>query len=232
MRDYTMSDYILSDLYVKSGFTLIILIICFLFTFIIILRKWNSLNGLKENTIYDFKGKILSILEMKAPKDAIYFCYSYSTKKMFFKIKCPLSNVFIHILENTSMDKEELLTTANFKIQYELIKNEKGLRVLSALGIISPLIGLTGTLIGIIFSFEILSANGASSWPAVMGDIAVSLISTVAGFIIAIVAVIFNIYFSKQLKLAKYFMEDSSFELIRQLKSSNKIDNFQYIPEV
>lgn len=226
-----MSYYQLSDLYTKGGFALIILILCLLFAITIIVKKWISFKGIKENVINDFKEKIFNIIEIKAPKDAIYICYSYSIKKLFFKIKCPLSNVYIHILENISLNKEDLTSLINSKINYEIIKEEKGLGALLTLGIISPLIGIFGTLIGVIYSFEILASNGASVWPLVMGDIAESIISTAAGFLVAIIVFLFNNFFTKQIKFAKYILKDSSYELIRKLKSKDKVNDFEYLQE-
>lgn len=226
-----MSNYLLSDLFAKGGFALIVLVLCLLFIIEIIIEKWIVYKGIREKVINDFKKKIFDILAVKAPKDAIYICYSYSVRRLFFKIKCLLSNIYIHILENTAMDKEDLTGITISKINNEMIRKEKGLGILSTLGIISPLIGLLGTIIGIIYSFKFLAAYGASARIEFMDRIAESLIPTAAGFLIAIIAVIFKNYFSNQLKLGRHFIEDSSFELIRKLKSNDKVNDYEYLQE-
>ena len=226
-----MYNYLPSDLYTKGGFALIVLVLFLLFIIGIIIKKWIIYKGIKEKVIEDFKKKIFDILAVRTPKDAIYICYSYSVRRLFFKIKCPLSNVYIHILENIATDKEDLTGTTISKINYEMIRKEKGLGILSTLGIISPLIGLLGTITGIIYSFKFIGAYGASARIEFMGGIVESLISTAAGFLIAIIAVIFNSYFTRRLKLGRHFIEDSSFELIRKLKSKDKVDNYEYLQE-
>jgi biopolymer transport protein ExbB len=59
---------------------------------------------------------------------------------------------------------------------------------------IAPLLGLFGTIIGMIQAFNVLSANGGPS--KVTGGIADALVSTGAGLLIAIIAVYFVNYFN------------------------------------
>jgi biopolymer transport protein ExbB/TolQ len=121
------------------------------------------------------------------------------------------------------MDKEDLTTTSFSKIDREIMKLEKGLGILATLGAISPFIGLFGTVIGIIKSFEALAASETSGYLNVMSGIAEALIATAAGLIVAIPAVMFYNYFSKRLKLGMHFIEDSTIELIRFIKSNYKV---------
>jgi biopolymer transport protein ExbB len=213
----------LSELFIKGGFTLIILILCSILSIKVVIEKWIVFKGIKENVIEEFKKKIFDVLTVKDTKDAIYLCYSFSTKWLFFKIKNPLSNIYLHILENNSMDKEDLTTTSFSKIDREIMKLEKGLGILATLGAISPFIGLFGTVIGIIKSFEALAASETSGYLNVMSGIAEALIATAAGLIVAIPAVMFYNYFSKRLKLGMHFIEDSTIELIRFIKSNYKV---------
>ncbi len=76
---------------------------------------------------------------------------------------------------------------------------------------IAPLLGLFGTIIGMIQAFNVLSANGGPS--KVTGGIADALVSTGAGLLIAIIAVYFVNYFNslsrqivQQLELIKIIL--------------------------
>ena len=219
-----MFNYSLSEMFAKGGFTLIVLILCSILSIKVIIEKWIVFKGLREKVVDDFKKKIFDVLSVKDPKDAVYLCYSYSYKWLFFKIKCPLSQVYIYLLENSKLSKEDLTDTAYPKIDREIMRMEKGLGILATLGAISPFIGLFGTVIGIIKSFEALAANEASGYLSVMSGIAEALISTAAGLIVAVPAVMFYNYFSKQLKNGMHFVEDASLELIRLLKTGAKVD--------
>ena len=73
-------------------------------------------------------------------------------------------------------------------------KINRGIWVLDTSVTIAPLLGLFGTIIGMIQAFNVLSANGGPS--KVTGGIADALVSTGAGLLIAIIAVYFVNYFN------------------------------------
>jgi biopolymer transport protein ExbB len=73
-------------------------------------------------------------------------------------------------------------------------KITRGLWILDTSVTIAPLLGLFGTIIGMVQAFNVLSANGGPS--KVTGGIADALISTGAGLLIAIIAVYFVNYFN------------------------------------
>lgn len=74
-------------------------------------------------------------------------------------------------------------------------KLEKNLNVLGTLGNISPLIGLFGTVVGIIRAFHSLAVSGSAGPSVISAGIAEALITTASGLVVAIPAVIFyNFY--------------------------------------
>jgi biopolymer transport protein ExbB len=73
-------------------------------------------------------------------------------------------------------------------------KITRGIWILDTSVTIAPLLGLFGTIIGMIQAFNVLSANGGPS--RVTGGIADALVSTGAGLLIAIIAVYFVNYFN------------------------------------
>jgi biopolymer transport protein ExbB len=89
--------------------------------------------------------------------------------------------------EAMEMHLEEEILDATPKIN-------RGLWILDTSVTIAPLLGLFGTIIGMIQAFNVLSANGGPS--KVTGGIADALVSTGAGLLIAIIAVYFVNYFN------------------------------------
>ncbi len=72
---------------------------------------------------------------------------------------------------------------------------EKRLNALILISGISPLIGMTGTVTGMISSFDAMAASAGLDPGAVAGGISEALITTAAGLIIAIPAVIaYNVF--------------------------------------
>lgn len=92
-------------------------------------------------------------------------------------------------------------------ILWQLPKFDQYMWVLDTSVTLAPLLGLFGTIIGMIESFDALGTSGTSNPTAVTGGIGHALIATGAGLLIAIIAIIFLNYFNKKLRLAMHQME-------------------------
>mgnify|MGYP000952169011 CR=1 FL=1 len=89
---------------------------------------------------------------------------------------------------------------------------ERGLRLLALIGVISPLIGLLGTVWGMVLAFEKMAALSDKVTPADFAEgISLGLMTTVAGLVVAIPAIAATkIYERKVDKLTDGFNEVSS----------------------
>ncbi len=85
-------------------------------------------------------------------------------------------------LNNRHFDKE----TMQIALDYQLKKIEFGLNTVKIIASIAPLIGLLGTVIGILQAFESISIKGLGDPAAFSGGVSVALITTVAGLMVAI----------------------------------------------
>ncbi len=65
-------------------------------------------------------------------------------------------------------------------------RQETGLNTIKIIAIISPLLGLLGTVIGVLTSFDNITVSGLGDPTIFSGGISVALITTVAGLIVAI----------------------------------------------
>ena len=72
------------------------------------------------------------------------------------------------------------------QIEYEVKKLDSGLTVIKNIAIISPLLGLLGTVIGVYMSFEEITAKGLGDPTIFSNGIGIALITTIAGIIVAI----------------------------------------------
>ena len=72
------------------------------------------------------------------------------------------------------------------QIEYEVKKLEAGLTYIKNIATIAPLLGLLGTVIGVYKSFEAITAKGIGDPTIFSNGIAIALITTIAGLIVAI----------------------------------------------
>jgi biopolymer transport protein ExbB len=95
---------------------------------------------------------------------------------------------------------------------------EKRLNYLSMVGSVAPLVGMTGTVVGMIASFDSMAAVGGLDGGAVAGGISMALVTTAAGLIVAIPAVIFHNVFSRRIERLTLDVEEAANAIINVIE--------------
>jgi biopolymer transport protein TolQ len=98
-----------------------------------------------------------------------------------------------------------------------------GLQWLAIIATVSPLLGLMGTVLGVMNSFIGVAAAGSANISAVAPGIAEALTTTVAGLAVAIPAAIAYNYFAGRLHLFMSELEGFSSEFIGTLAREGKV---------
>lgn len=103
--------------------------------------------------------------------------------------------------------------------QIPVLKSRLG--ILDTIITLAPLLGLLGTVVGMIGSFDIMSESGMGQPHAVTGGVAEALIATATGLLIAILTLIPYNYFSSRVEKEMDAMEhfSSSLELLLHVHS-------------
>jgi biopolymer transport protein TolQ len=114
----------------------------------------------------------------------------------------------------TVNNKLALERTLQLGTSEELAKLERNMGWLATTASVSPFIGLFGTVLGIIRSFEQLNQQGTSSLRAVGPGISEALIATAVGLFAAIPAAIFYNHFGQVIKEIGARMDDFALEFL------------------
>jgi biopolymer transport protein ExbB/TolQ len=104
-----------------------------------------------------------------------------------------------------AIEREALMVTADFK---------RGIGGLATIATTAPFIGLFGTVIGIIHSFEGISKGGGGNLASVSGGIAEALWTTALGLFVAIPAVWMFNFFMNKIERFQVEMSNSASELL------------------
>lgn len=94
---------------------------------------------------------------------------------------------------------------------------EKHLAPLGTIAAVTPLLGLLGTVIGMIKVFTAIMIEGTGNAAVLAGGISEALITTAAGLTVAIPALIFLRYFERRVDTLVVDMEDKAIKLIDAL---------------
>jgi biopolymer transport protein ExbB len=104
----------------------------------------------------------------------------------------PLGRVLKIHEANPSMDPDTLELKLSEGIMRETPKLESGLTLLKIIAAIAPLMGLLGTVVGMIITFQAITIFGAGDPKAMAGGISGALVTTVLGLIVAIPMVLLH----------------------------------------
>jgi biopolymer transport protein TolQ len=118
---------------------------------------------------------------------------------------------------------EALRMTLEKEEAEELDELAIGLTWLAVIGSISPLLGLLGTVIGVMNAFLGIVATGSTNIGAVAPGVAEALVTTVVGLAVAIPAVIGYNYFAARLNLVSGELEGFSAEFIATLAREGRV---------
>ncbi len=76
---------------------------------------------------------------------------------------------------------------------------KRNVTAITTIGVIAPLLGLLGTVIGMIITFAQIEATGGADKSALAGGISVALFTTAGGLVIAIPAIVSSRFFNNML---------------------------------
>lgn len=99
---------------------------------------------------------------------------------------------------------------------------ERYLNALGTIATISPLLGLLGTVLGMISVFGSISKAGMGNPALLAGGISEALITTVAGLFVAIPALIFHRYFKGRVDNYVVQMEQEALKLVEITNNNRK----------
>jgi len=122
-------------------------------------------------------------------------------------------------LASRGQDADTMERHIDEAIMWQMPKIDRNVWVLDSAVTLAPLMGLLGTIIGMVHAFGILGEGGVAGAAAQMvtGGIAEALVATGVGLLIAILAVAFLNYFNKRGRLALHQMEQLKVMVINRL---------------
>ncbi|MDD5291814.1 MAG: MotA/TolQ/ExbB proton channel family protein [Candidatus Omnitrophica bacterium] len=195
----------------KGGPVMIFIILCSIFGLAIAIEKRWQLHKAKIDTD-KFLADILSTIRKLKIKEALEICDS---------VKSPISRILKAGIIKYNDSREEIKEAMGDAALYEIPKLEKNLTALATIAHISPLLGLLGTVTGLVRCFQTIQLKASSAVPVNPGDLAggiwEALITTVAGLMVAIPMFVIYNYLVSAVNNFILDMERSATELVNFL---------------
>lgn len=133
----------------------------------------------------------------------------------------PLGRVLSVQQENPAADAETLELKLNEAILKETPALENSLTLLKIIAAVAPLLGLLGTVTGMILTFQAITIFGAGDPKAMAGGISSALVTTVLGLCVAIPTLLLHTVVNGRSKKIMHILEEQSAGLIAKQEEAN-----------
>jgi len=128
----------------------------------------------------------------------------------------PLGRLLLIAISRLDWPKEENADSLQTRARHEIVKLERGLVVLEIIVGIAPLLGLVGTILGMMATFADVGKAGLNDAANLARGISIILQATLIGLLIAIPALIAWSYYTKKVEMLAVEMETLCDEFVRR----------------
>ena len=151
---------------------------------------------------------------------AVESCYTKDDVPMLRRVcqqhTSALSRLLLLAADHLDRPKEETVSGLQTRSRHEIVKLERGLVVLEMAVGVAPLLGLVGTIVGMMGAFGDVGKIGLSDAAKLAHNISLILRATLMGLLIAIPALIAWSYFTKKVETLAVEMETLCDEFLRR----------------
>ncbi|GAB3272204.1 MotA/TolQ/ExbB proton channel family protein [Parahaliea aestuarii] len=131
----------------------------------------------------------------------------------------PLGRILAAGLGNASHGRDVMKESIQEAASHVIHDLERYLNTLGTIAAVAPLLGLLGTVVGMIKVFAEIMAQGTGNASALAGGISEALITTAAGLSVAIPALVMHRYFSGRIDGIVVELEQETIKLVDALHS-------------
>lgn len=135
-----------------------------------------------------------------------------------------LGQIMVAGLNNSNHGREIMRESIQEAAQHVMHQMERFLNSLGTIAAISPLLGLLGTVIGMIKVFAEIMLQGTGNANVLAGGISEALITTAAGLSVAIPTLVFHRYFQRRVETLLIEMEQECQKLVEVVHGEREVD--------
>lgn len=193
----------------KGKVAMIPMLVLALFATVTALIRSLKLTGVVNRLYTEEITEIVSILKSEGKDKAL---------EAASKLRRPLANVISEGIKNHDLSKEHLEEVLYERITLEVPKLEKGLAGLAVSASAAPLLGLLGTVTGMIHTFDMITTYGSGNASILSGGISEALVTTEVGLVIAIPALLMHAWLGRKVSKAIALTQKASLSFVNLLK--------------
>jgi len=158
--------------------------------------------------------EIISVVDSLSNLDDLKLAISICEKN-----KGAFANIILTGLQNQDLQSDEIRELLTDQGRQEVRSLERGLSTLDTIAGTAPLLGLLGTVLGMIKVFTVISTQGTGQASSLAGGISIALITTVTGLVIGILALLMYNFFSNRAENYILDIEKYTSKLLKKIRT-------------
>ncbi len=211
------------DIIKDGGPVMWLIAFCSFIALIVILERWFNFHRLQVN-VGELLNGLINVLKRGNLLEAISLCE---------ETPGPVSHVLRSVILRYAQNDTDLKQAARNASLDEIPRMERRMNVLATIAYIAPLLGLLGTVLGMIDAFQVIQARGAFVNAVGLSEaIWQALLTTAAGLCVAIPCNIAYNYLVTRIQTVVLEIDKASSEIIyffstHKIKTSPKVKEYK-----
>lgn len=208
----------------KGGFIVPILQTLFLTVIVLSVERYIALSGAKgKGDITKFVANVKKALVSNDIAGAKELCRKQ--RGSVAAVVYAALNRYEEMDKNTELSKEQKVATLQKEVEeamaVEMPSLQQNLPIVATLTTLGTLVGLLGTVIGMIKSFQALSASGAPDSSELSAGISEALVNTAFGIATGAFAVISYNYYTNKIDKLTYAIDEIGFTIVQTFAATH-----------
>ena len=192
------------DLFTRGGPLMYPILMCSVIGWAIFMERILAFIKVRRHLV-SLQSSVKSFLQADNAKAAVDLCAEE---------KSPLARILLVVLKNCGGQRTYLKSLAEEVGEREAVALQRYLGLLGTIANITPLLGLLGTVLGMIKAFKVIATQGMGTPATLGGGISEALITTAAGLAVAVPMILLHRYLSSRSERLVLELEEVTMQIV------------------
>lgn len=192
------------DFFTRGGPLMYPILLCSVIGWAIFMERIFAFIKVRRN-LRPLQNAVKVFLQEDKAKEAVDLCTQN---------KSPLARILVVVLKNRGCQRSYLKSLAEEVGEREAVFLQRYLGLLGTIANITPLLGLLGTVLGMIKAFNVIATEGMGTPATLGGGISEALITTAAGLTVAVPMILLHRYLSSRSERLVLELEEATMQIV------------------
>lgn len=192
------------DIFINGGPLMYPILCCSVIGWAIFLERIRTYRRMRRGML-PLLSQVRELLLAKYTAQAVSYCQECGS---------PLARILLVVLTAKKSNRSQIKELADEVGGRETVELQRYLGLLATIANISPLLGLLGTVLGMIEAFNVIAKVGSGTPATLGGGISEALITTAAGLSVAVPMILIHRYLSSRADRLALEMEEYTMQIV------------------